>query len=145
MFPKTDFDVRGTSRSHARTGSYSSGGVPADGNWHTIIDKLTGCHAFEIVARAAAGKGRGKYAMAHALAVSAYGSSSSKVKVTQSWYGSFWNRIKFRWRGTPSSYRLEMKTRSHYGLNKDKPYYILFHACSLWDDALFTRNKNQNK
>lgn len=139
LFPKARLDVRGTTRSHARVGGYVTSGVPADGHWHPIIEKLTGCHAFEIVAKAAAGKGRGKYAMVHALAISAYGSSSSKIKVTQSWYGSFWNRIKFRWKGEPSNYRLEMKTRSHYGMNNDKPYYIQFHVCSLWDDRLFVR------
>lgn len=137
LFPRVKLDVRGTSRSKTRVGAFSGGGVPADGNWHPIIENLTGCHAFEIVAKAAAGQGRGKYAIAHAMAISAYGSSSSKVKVTQSWYGNYWNRIKFRWRGETSNYRLEMKTRSHYGMNNDKPYYIQFHTCSLWDDQLF--------
>jgi len=143
LFPKTKLDVKGTNRSQTRIGSYTIGVVPADGKWHAIIERLTGCHAFEVVAKAAAGKGRGKYAMAHAIAMSAYGSSSSKVKVTQSWYGSFWNRLKFRWRGEPSNYRLEVKTSSHYGLREDKPYYIKFHTTSLWDEDLFSRKKRK--
>ncbi|UII27377.1 adhesin [Fulvivirga maritima] len=140
LFPKAKLDVKGTSRTQVRVGSYSKiNAVPADGNWHAAIENLTDCNAFEIVAKVAAGKGRGKYAMAHAIAVSAFGTSSSKVKVTQSWYGSFWNRLKFRWRGTPDNYRLEMRTSSHYGMNGDKPFYISFHVCSLWDDQLFNK------
>ncbi|MEM6828969.1 MAG: adhesin [Bacteroidota bacterium] len=133
--PQTRLDVRGTTASKARIGTYAINQVPADAQWHSIVDGLTGCHCFEIVAKAEGAPKKGRYAMAHAIAVSCYGAPSSKVKITQSFYGHFRHRIKFRWRGSAENYRLEMKTLRHY--NDDS--MIRYHVCNLWDDQVFKR------
>lgn len=136
-YPRAQLDVRGTSVLTTRMGGYIMGKVPADGNWHPVAEKLADCNAFEIVAKALGKKGRGQYAMAHAIAISVFGSRSSKVKVTQSHFGMFWNKIRFRWRGESGNYQLEMKTGTNYGMDQDKPIYIHYHIGKLWDDKMF--------
>ena len=137
LSPRSRLDVRGTSTLHTRVGGYKIGQVPADGKWHTIIDKLTDCHVFEVVAKVGARKARGKYAIAHAIATGVYGQAHSKVKVTQSYFGWWLNKLKFRWQGNPSSYQLQIKTNSHYGPLKGESNQINYHICSLYNDRMF--------
>ena len=141
-YPRTTLDVRGTSTLSTRIGGYLIGKAPADGKWHVVMEKLTGCHAFEIVANARGVSDRGQYAMAHAIAVSAFG-ARSKINVTQSYCGFFWNKILFRWRGEPKNYRLEIRTRTSYSKNKDKPIHINYHVGKLWDDNMFYKESDE--
>jgi len=80
--------VDGFIESKGRIGSYESGNVLADGKWHTIIKELDNCNAFEIVARTGK-KGSGRFAILHALAVSAFGKSRSRIRKTSAYYGFF--------------------------------------------------------
>lgn len=139
FMPKHQLDVNGSVAMKRRIGTYQAQSeVAADSEWHIILNNLSGCHVFEIVAKVAGVKKRGKYAMAHAIAVSAHDSRSNKINVTQSCYGLFWHRLRFRWRPSgDGKYRLEMSTGDHYGTDHDnKVIQISYHITSLWDDKL---------
>lgn len=136
MFPEHTLDVGGTAGMKSRVGTYqSSSEVSADGEWHIVLDELAGCHVFEVVAKVEGVAKRGKYALAHAIAVGAYDGSRNKIRMTQSSYGWFWHRLRFRWKKAPAgTYRLEMKTGSHYGTDSDNNVIqIQFHITSLWN------------
>ena len=81
-------------------------------------------------------KGRGKYALAHILALSTYGNSRNVVKCTQAYYGWFINKISARWVGKVKDYSLELRTRSHYGLNEEgDPFEIEYQVTKLWEES----------
>jgi hypothetical protein len=129
--PKYKLDVKGWVGMEGRMGTYGSGPgkVPADGQWHPIITGLDNCQAFEIVARAGK-KGTGKFAIMHAIALSAYGRSSSKIRKTGAHYGFFWNKLNLRWRGTTHNYALELRTNRNFG----EGIQIVYTITKLWDD-----------
>ena len=132
---KTDarykLDVKGWVGMEGRMGTFGSGPgfVPADGRWHPIITELDNCQAFEIVARAGK-KGTGKFAIMHAIALSAYGRSHSRIRKTGAHYGLFWNKLNLRWRGTTHNYSLELRTNRNFGAGININYSIT----RLWDD-----------
>lgn len=128
--PLADVHIKGIAGSDSRLGTYELGSVPADGAWHTVIDGLNGCRAFEVVAQAGGQERSGKYAMLHAIATSTFG--KSKIKRTQSHYGFCWNRIKLRFSGNQNGYKLEMKTASQFGTGHE----IKFHITNLWDNSI---------
>ena len=137
--PKFDLDISGSVASVKRIGTYNEvTAVPADGEWHILIDDLEGCHAFELVAKAQGVQKRGKYAITHAIAVSTHGNLASNIRNTQAYYGWIWHRIKFRWKKTNNGlYRLELKTVGHYGLDENNDVIqIKCHVTSLWDNIL---------
>jgi hypothetical protein len=137
--PSYKLDIDGTTGLKTRVGTYQSkSAVPADSEWHIVLDDLEGCNSFEIVAKAEGAKKRGKYAMAHAIAVNTHNSVSNKIRVTQAYYGWYWHRIKFRWKRSPNNkYRLEIRTVGHYGTDdKNNVIQIKYHISSLWDDRL---------
>ncbi len=124
--PQTTFHVHGIAGADSRMGTFKNGLIAANGHWHTVVPDLDGCNAFEIVAQV--GKVHtGKYAMAHAIAVSTFG--KSKINLTQANYGFCWNRIAFRFHGKMHNYSLQMKTRSDYGKDQN----IKFHITKMWD------------
>ncbi|HTF81885.1 MAG TPA: hypothetical protein VL947_09175 [Cytophagales bacterium] len=138
--PMTHLEVNGSMGSKHRVGTYKVGKVRADAEWHTLLSGLQGNNAFEIVAEARGNDGDGNYAMAHAIALNAFQGRRGKIKVINAsfrWY-DFRNRILLRWLGTPYDYTLQMRTGTHYFLNKDTKEYnhIRFHICRLWDDQL---------
>jgi hypothetical protein len=137
--PNYPLDVNGSVGMSSRIGTHIfNGEIIADAEWHILINDLIGCNMFEVVAKVEGVKQRGKYAFAHAIAVSTHESVNNKINVTQACYGWFWHRIKFRWRlNTNGSYRLEIKTLGHYGTdNNNQPIRIKCHITSLWDDGL---------
>ena len=137
--PNYDLDVNGTTGLKSRVGIFQAKSeVAADSEWHIILDDLEGCNVFEIVAKAEGVKKRGKYAMAHAIAVNTHNSFSNKIRVTQAYYGWFWHRIKFRWkRSSNGKYQLEVRTVGHYGTDeKNNVIQIKYHITSLWDNNL---------
>ncbi len=138
--PNYEFDVSGTAGIQNRVGTFQEAQfeVAADSEWHIILDGLEGCNAFEIVAKAEGVRKRGKYAMAHAIAVNTHDSVSNKIRVTQAYYGWFWHRIKFRWkRSEDGKYRLEIRTVGHYGTDENNNVIqIKYHITSLWDKRL---------
>tara|TARA_B110000046_G_scaffold39942_2_gene44098 strand:- start:13099 stop:13833 length:735 start_codon:yes stop_codon:yes gene_type:complete len=136
LSPQHALDVNGAAGMRIRVGTYQTiDEVSADGEWHIVLDELSGCQAFEIVAKVEGVAKRGKYAMAHAIAVSAHDGSRNKISTTQTSYGWFWHRLRFRWKKVDGgTYRLEMKTNSHYGTNaENNVIQIQFHITSLWN------------
>ncbi len=131
--PETELDIKGTLASTGRMGNYrgkhSDGKVLADGTPHTIIEKLDGCTAFEIMAGVGGEKKSGKYALVHAIALNTY-NSKSKVVIHQACYGSRCNRIKLWWEGEQHDYRLKMRTQCCYG----EGIAINYQITELWFD-----------
>lgn len=138
--PRTQLSVGGTFSTRTRTGAYAVGQVPGDGKWQDVLADIDHPQAFEVLARIDGAKNTGKYAFTHALAVSTYGGAHNTVRQTRAYYGWFFRRIEFRWAGEVHAYRLQVRTRSHYGYADEKtqtPFMIRFHITSLWDDAIF--------
>jgi hypothetical protein len=104
--------------------------VPADGNWHTIMDHLDHCNAYEVTARVGIHK-TGRHALLHAIALSAYGNSHHRIRRTRARF-SFWRpiNIKIRWHGTTHDYALQIKTSRDLGTEVNIKYYVT----QLWDD-----------
>lgn len=129
--------IEGVLSIRTRVGAFV-GQVPGDGKWHDVLSNLDDVHAFEVLARIDGAKGRGKYALTHAIALSTFGGSCNRVKQVRAYYGWFWNRIEFRWHGKETRrYSLQVRTRSHYGLTEGAPYMIRFQLTQLWDDSIF--------
>lgn len=127
--PAYELDVDGTVGMKARLGTYAQGKFPADGNWHQVLTGLKGVYGFEIVAGVGKKK-TGKYALAHAFAMSTYGKSKSKIRITQGFYGSRKNRIQFKWTGDTFNFNLEMRTRSDY----EGEFLVQYFISELWTD-----------
>lgn len=125
--PTAKLEVAGNVNMHGRRGTYATGEVPGDGNWHNITPKLNQCHAFEVMAKI--GKpGRGLYSMIHAFALSTFGRSKSKINTTEAHYGSFRNKLELRWVGQTFDYYLQVRTHRNYGDQSMIKYYIT----NLW-------------
>ena len=82
--------------------------------------------------------GSGRYAIAHTIALSTFGGrgSRSKIKSTVAHYGSFLNKIEFRFTGEMHDYELQVRTRRHYGndSNTGEPYQIHFNLTKIFTD-----------
>ena len=133
--PSYQLEVSGFVGSQGRLGTYADAQcpgneVPADGQWHPILRGLDGLHAFEIVAAAYGPAGRGRYAIAHATALSAYGSSHSRITHKQAWFWGWFQKIQFRWMGSLHDYGLDMRTASSFG----EDARIVYHITHLFDD-----------
>ena len=129
--PRRTLDVNGIVSFPTRAGSYAKASeVAADGEWHTIIEGLNYCNAFEIVARTGI-LNSGRHAILHAYALSAYGNSHSKIRCSHARF-SFWRplKIRLRWTGSTHNYNLEMRSSRDLGAGKKIKYYIT----QLWDD-----------
>ncbi|MHA7129199.1 adhesin [Algoriphagus namhaensis] len=127
--PKHKLQVQGIIASEGRVGVFHQGTAPADGKWHEILGNLDGCQGFEIMAYAGK-KDYGKYALTHAIALSTFGRSKSKIRTTSAHYGAWWHKLSFRWRGDTRNYSLQIKTWSNYGDGER----IHFQVSKLWDD-----------
>lgn len=129
--PKHKLEVDGLIGSKGRVGIYKKGKVKADGDWYDILKDLNGCHAFEIMAYAGGEKGKGKYALMHATAISTFGKSKSKIRKTSAHFGFWWNKLNLRWVGETHSYGLQIKTNRNYG----KGIEIFYRISLLWDSS----------
>ena len=129
--PQYDLDVAGWIGSKGRIGTYSDNStIPADGDWHPITPELNYCQAFEIIARTGI-KDTGRHGLIHAIAVSAYGNSRSRIRKTRGYY-NLWKpvRLQLRWSGTTYAYRLEMRCKQNLGRDVLVKYYVT----QLWSD-----------
>jgi hypothetical protein len=144
--PRTALEVDGVMGIKTRVGTYKAGQVKGDGEWKDILmgKDIKGMHAFEIVARIDGPPNRGKYAITHAIAVSAFGGGSNRVKQVRAYYGWFWNRIEFRWHGNKATeFTLQVRTNSNYGEKADATHNMIrYHITQLWDDTLFQDTNN---
>ena len=136
--PRFDFDIKGVLGVDTKSGNYAIGAVDGDGSWQTVIANLDGINGFEVVASIRGKIGSGRYAMAHAIALSTFGGRSSRntIKNTHAYYGSFFNKLSFRWVGEMHNYELQVRTRRHYGVNEvdGKPYQIKFHISRFFSE-----------
>ncbi|UOQ52083.1 hypothetical protein [Hymenobacter cellulosivorans] len=133
--PTERLDVNGFVGSKGRIGTYigsrpNNKAVPADREWHPIIEGLDGLHVFEIVAAAYGPTGKGRYALTHATALSAFGKSRSRIYRKNAWFRGWFQKIQFRWTGELHNYSLEMRSASHYGPGG----YITYSITHLFDD-----------
>ena len=136
--PRFDFDVRGVLGIDSKSGNHIVGEVDGDGSWQTIISNLDGINGFEVVASIKGKMGSVRYAMAHAIALSTFGGKSSRnrIKNTNAYYGSFMNRLSFRWVGEMHNYELQVRTRRHYGVSEldGQPYKIKFNVSRFFSE-----------
>ena len=131
--PNTTLEVNGILGTSSRVGTYKIATVPADGSWHNIVTGLTGCNAFEVMAQVGKEKS-GRYALLHAHALSTFGKSRNKIRITQAHYGWWWNKLAIRWTGSTFDYRLQLKTRSDYGAGQKVRFYVT----KLWDNEILS-------
>ena len=131
--PQTGLDLCGNLAMEGWQGRYRQGVIPADGCWHTVVENLDGCHAFDITAGSGK-KGTGRYALVHAVALTAF-KGRGKISLDQAYFDSRSNRIKLRWRGSRHNHRLEMRTGCAYGGDAA----ILYRIARLWDDRFMER------
>jgi len=134
--PAEQLEVQGFVASQGRVGTYAdnpakpANKVKADGEWHPILTNLDGLHAFEIVAAAYGPVGRGRYAITHATALSAFGKSRSQIFRRNAWFWGLFQKIQFRWTGELHSYGLDIRTGSSFGADA----YIVYHITNLFND-----------
>jgi hypothetical protein len=146
--PAFKLEVGGIVGMQGRIGTFATGTVKADGEWHTIVDNLEGINAFEVVAQAGAKEGRGRYAFTYAQVFNLFGSGNVKqVRNTYNRFRGFiFDRISFRWdfNEETGTYRLQVKTAQSYGNIDDaetKPALIKFYVTKLWDDSVAAKMK----
>lgn len=125
--PDCRLDVRGNSQSYGRRGTFRKGKVLGNGEWHTIIDNLSDCHAFEIIAKINK-PGKGMHSIVHAIAVSAFNGKCSEIKETVAYYANSKDKIEFKWGGNDFNYNLNMRTKRNYGEN----FFIEYYVTNLW-------------
>lgn len=127
--PNFDLDVNGVVASKTRIGTFAHGTVPADGNWHKIIQNLNVINAFEIIAHASGPSNSGYHSISRAVALSAFGGRLSRNKI-KDFQKATWETllerlffskkiIKFRWSGDLHNYNLEIKTTGNWGINSE--------------------------
>jgi hypothetical protein len=141
--PIAELDVGGTVRCRSRLGSYeitSPESLIADGKWHLLLGKLSGCQAFEVVVGAGS-PGTGRFALTHAIAINTYNPTVGvfdwfnwrrKVRATSA-YSRWFDKIRLRWVGTSgknAEYGLEVRTGTNFG----EKCRLTAHVTSLWFD-----------
>lgn len=139
--PAWRLDVDGVARMRGRIGHPGPQAVvPADGRWHDITPSLSGCHALEVVAGAGGQRGRGRYALLHAVALNAYNPRNPllnwlfgrrSIRAQTAMFGSFSDRLRLRWSGTMRDYRLQLRSQSNFGGDFGIRYYVT----RLWFDS----------
>jgi hypothetical protein len=115
--------------------------VPADGQWHTIVNGLASCHAFEVVASAVGSSASGLHSITHAIAVTGTAGGRNSIRPAYSYGGWYWRRkISFKWQANGGGwfkkgldYSLCVRTGCHFGKGDDgKPAMIRYHLTRLW-------------
>lgn len=140
MKPQYTLDVDGTIGAKARVGTFKVGSIPADKQWHTIINEsegLTDCQAYEIFAHIYDNDSE-RYSLTHAVILIAKGRRGERMKITRAssryLWGRFLNRIKFRIKREYGKDVVQMKARDHYGFSASgKAKAIFFRITKLWD------------
>lgn len=141
--PRFELDVAGTIASFGRVGRCGELPVPADGNWHSITEMLTGCQAFEVMAGVGGKDDEGKYALLHAFALNAY-QDKNHITYHQAYYGAKCNRLELRWLSSANAenfeYTLQLRVGSSYG---DK-IWVNYYLTRLWQDpAMYGSEKSK--
>lgn len=142
--PLYKLQVDGMVASHGRVGDFANGTVPADGEWHVILDNLDGCQGFEALAHIIDAADE-RHALTHAILLMSNKKGNRNkihsVDAASSWlWGRFLNKIRFRWRidmqhSRPGELRycLDLRSRSRYGMPGGGIPLIFFRLSKLWD------------
>ena len=125
--PSSKLDVNGDIKYCGRKGNYASGKIVADGKWHTVIDELKDCHAFEVVAKMSRYH-TGVHSILYALALNSFNGKCKNIKTIDSYYNSFMDKIELRWEGETYNYRLEMRSKKDQG----NEVFIKYNIGNLW-------------
>jgi len=143
--PKHTLDVNGVIGAQGRIGRYPlarDATLPANGQWQFLTDELHGCQGFEVVAGVGGRRGRGRYALIHAIALNTYNpdpgwfgifSRKRPIRVTGAWYGRRCDRLELQWvgdHGRDSRYRLQIRSHCDYG----ESVFIKAQLTRLWFD-----------
>jgi hypothetical protein len=152
--PAWDFEVNGVTASRGRAGTFQTGTIAADGDWHAITPALSGCHALEVVAGVGE-KNTGHYALMHAFAVNTYNprgflfnflNLKRRIRYHQSYYRSLRSKLKLRWApvgddNQPSrgggDYWLQLRSNRPYG----EKVAVRYHVTQLWFDHFMDDGK----
>lgn len=119
--PAHKLDVDGIIGMKGRTGTFASGEVPADGEWHTVISGLNELNAFEIVGKVSE---KGAHSVLYAIALSAYGKSKNKIVKHQGYFGRCRNCIDVRFDGSYFDYSIQIRTKRKYKEETNISYTI---------------------
>lgn len=125
--PGMDIHIDGAVSARSFEGE-TRGEFPANSEWHTIDIPTDGCRAYRIMAGCGKIKS-GQYALVEATAMHCYG-KHRRLRTTSSWFGSFFNKIKFRWQGTGQKCRLQIRTARDYGTD----IFLCYQLTELWGD-----------
>ena len=152
--PVYTLDIGGPVRSSGRIGDVlqlenddAARPIVADGNWHSITPILSGCHALEVIAGVGGKRGKGRYALLHAIALNTYNPSNNLLKwlfgfrpIRQQTavFGRYSQRLRLRWLNVGKrEYKLQIKTSSSYNVGDKRdtdPYRIRYGITRLWYD-----------
>lgn len=143
--PGYRLEVAGLVAMEGRVGSFAKGYVDADAEWHTILDNIDGCRAFEVMAQINDDKDQ-RHALTYAVLLIAAGKRGTRkqvrtVRAGSPWFwGRIWNKIGFRWRIDEANsteghtrYKLQMRSRTHYGKEQGRNKQIFYRITLLWD------------
>ncbi|MCR5568433.1 MAG: hypothetical protein K6G31_04075 [Paludibacteraceae bacterium] len=127
-FDNTSLEIEGCVEAKAYKGKENT--VPANAVWQDITPYLYDCMAYRVVAKVRGKKGTGHYAMIEVSTMNCFGRHTRIKKICQSWYGSLFNKIQFRWNRKTSEeggsmYGLQVRTRTDYGEGYTISYYLL--------------------
>lgn len=130
--PECELDVDGVVSMGGRRGKAGNIDVPADGEWHSITEDLSGCQAFEVMAGVGGLDSEGKYALTHAFAMNVFGGKGS-VDYRQAYFGGRCERIELRWKNSAIKfhYTLQMRVKCAYKAGVS----IKYHMTQLWFDS----------
>ena len=153
--PRHTLDVAGVLASQGRLGNFSQRdletpgddasrllAVPADGQWHPIVGKLVGCHAFEVMAGVGGQSGSGRFALLHAVALNTHNplvgwldwlNPRRGIRATSAHYASRCDQLQLAWdgkNGKGAEYSLRIRTRCPY----EAGVSIRFAITRLWFD-----------
>ncbi len=153
--PRCTFDVNGLIATKGIIGSYASGLVDADGKWHAVpgLRNLKGCQALEVFAHINdIDETGGRFALTYAILLMSNGHKGGQitkirtsVEAASRWlWGRFFNKIKFRWQleentDVEERYRVEIRTRTHYGMKNGEPKKIFYRVRKMWDKEFENR------
>lgn len=136
--PQFALDVAGVVAAEGRTGAMR-GLVPADGQWHPIVENLSGCQALEVMAGAGKPK-TGRYALLRATAMNVFHPTGffmnflnlkRRIRCHHAYYRSRCDRIMLKWQSTDEkTYALALKTKCAYA----EGIQVQYNVTRLWFD-----------
>lgn len=142
--PAFQLDVDGLVSSTGRVGNFAVGKIPADGEWHTLLNNLSGTIGFEAIAHIINAADE-RYALTYGiLLMSEKKGKKNKVQsvdAASSWlWGKWLNKIRFRWTKDDANsteliikYKLEMRSRTRQGLPGVETPYVYYRLAKIWD------------